>query len=219
MPIKRAPRTVGAGLVVASVVIFAWRAAANWYPGWALLAAASVVLLIGLALLTRRALLRRRAVAWAGDAGWTAAGESSRPWPWQELRLRGDIRVTRAWTREVDGLPVTTGEIHWTGGALAGLVLARAGRGVFVVVGLPRPVPEMGLRLPYRFVGDWPRQTDPEVRQAFLDGLIAPWTVRGGELFTIEPQGGLFLDPAAFDRTVRRALRTVALLHLTQPNR
>ncbi|MEU4423063.1 hypothetical protein AB0F81_20760 [Actinoplanes sp. NPDC024001] len=214
MVFKRAPVRATSGVAVAGVLIFAWRAAADSYPGWALLVLAVALLLIVAGLLAHREVVRRRVRAWA--AGWTPAG---RVWPWDGLRRQGDIRVPRAWTREVAGLPVTVGEIRWSGGALAGAVLARAGRGVFVVVGLPGEAPEMGLRLPYRFVGDWPRQTDPEVREAFLDGRIPLWTVRGGELFTIEPRDGLFAGPAVFDRAVRRALLAVELLHLARPHR
>ncbi|WP_328470521.1 hypothetical protein OHA21_04740 [Actinoplanes sp. NBC_00393] len=214
MRTKRSPTFATAGLAVATILAVAARILGEWFPGWAVLLLLTVVLGAGLTVLGQRELLRRRAQAWAASAGWTAVARDDRLWPWQGLQLHGEVRVERAWTRDVDGFAVTTGEIRWTGGALSGAVLPRHGKGAFVVVRLPRAVPDMAVRLPYRFVGDWPRQTEPEVRQAFLDGRIPPWTVREGELFTIEPQDGLFLDPDVLDRAVRRALLAVRMLEL-----
>ncbi|MEU8665147.1 hypothetical protein [Actinoplanes philippinensis] len=73
--------------------------------------------------------------------GWVAVDPAGREWPWTDLRLRGTIRVLRAWSLASEGLPITAGELKWTGNALAGAVEGMGGKGVFVIVHLPEPLP------------------------------------------------------------------------------
>lgn len=200
-------RTVGWWLVFAVVVI-----ALRVYPvpASATVAAAGAVA-AGYQVLNRRrqaSRLRR----WARENGWSPAVRESLQWPWQGLVLRGQLRIKRPWVRDVDGIPVTFGEIRWSGGALSGAVPMRAGDGVFVVVRLPLPSPGMAMRMPYQFVGDSHRLERRELRRAFLDGDIPAWTVRGDELFTVEPIPSP--TPEAIDRAVQRALLVVRLLDL-----
>jgi hypothetical protein len=82
---------------------------------------------------------RRRFAAWAAAGGWTQVTVAT-DWPWRSLiRLADSVIVARAWRSTVDGFPVVAGEISWDRNALDGAVGTPAGRGVFVVVRLPRP--------------------------------------------------------------------------------
>jgi len=189
------------------------RVLGDWYPAPALAGLIVVAVLPMVVVLIRRERAHRWMNRWAETVGWTEIDRDSRDWPWRGLNPSGEALVKRAWTHEVDGYPVTAGEVGWSGGAFAGAVLLREGRGIFVVVRLPLPAPPMAMRLPYEFVGDSQRLNQPALRQAYLDGKIPPWTARGDEMFTIESQDA-WITPDATDCAVRRALRVVQLLDL-----
>lgn len=151
--------------------------------------------------------------SWSADVGWSAVGRTGRNWPWQGLLLEGEALVERAWTGERDGFPVTVGQVRWSGCAFAGAVLTGRGKGVFVVVRLPLPVPGMAMRFPYRFIGDSHRLESPALGEAFGKGEIPPWTVSGDQLFTVEERLG-WTTPEAMELAIGRALRVVQLLDL-----
>ncbi|WP_127504301.1 hypothetical protein [Actinoplanes solisilvae] len=146
---------------------------------------------------------------WATVAEWTPVEATEREWPWQSPR---HVKVKRAWTREIDGLSVTFGLVGWESDALAGSVRKQTGSGTFVVVRLPHTQPSMALSPSGDIVGDSPRAHQPELLQAFQRKDIRAWTVRGDELFTIEPTG--LPNPYHVKRIVRRALLAVRLLDL-----
>ncbi|WP_250007070.1 hypothetical protein [Actinoplanes sp. M2I2] len=156
--------------------------------------------------LTRRAMSR-----WATAMGCSAVDPTSHEWPWQSLHLRGTSRVVQAWSGDIEGLPVTFGEVTWSDGAFGGAVVDRFGRGTFVVVGLAQTQPPMAARLPYTFIGDSPRLEQPALRHAFRIMEIPPFTVRDTVLFTVEPRQSGF-EPGEVYRAVRRALHVVRLL-------
>lgn len=147
------------------------------------------------------------------ESDWEPVDPVGREWPWTDLRLRGTIRVLRAWSFESDGFPITAGEITWTGNALAGAVGPERGKGVFVVVHLPVEVPSMAMRNRFDRVGDSPLLDSSALRLALLNGDIPPWTARGRTLFTIEVPSS-WIRPAVVDESVRRALHVVDLLGL-----
>ncbi|MCO8273139.1 hypothetical protein M1L60_21330 [Actinoplanes sp. TRM 88003] len=161
------------------------------------------------AFLLTRVLFRRHLRRWAARGEWTEIDPDERRWPWPD----GRIKVPRAWQREIDGLPVTFGEIRWRNHDFDGTVPRRKGKGAFVVVRLPHPQPSMVLRHTFEPVGDSPRLDQPALFEAYVAGEIGPWAVRGDELFTVEPRD-VWLDPQIADQAVRRALRTVQLLDL-----
>jgi hypothetical protein len=201
------------GWLLLAVVGVATRVLGDWYPGPASAGLIGVGLVFIAVVLIGRCRARRRMVRWSAKAGWSRVDRNGRDWPWQGLALNGEVLVGRVWTKECDGFPVIAGDLRWSGGAFAGAVLARAGRGTFVVVRLPLPTPAMAMRLPYRFVGDSHRLESPALREAYLDGEIPPWTASGDHLFTVEEHVG-WITPDAIDHAVRRALRVVQLLDL-----
>lgn len=150
----------------------------------------------------------------AREAGWTEVDPASRAWPWTDLCRRGTVTVSRAWSLESGGFPITAGEIAWSDNALSGAVSGIAGKGVFVILHLASPMPSMALRLPFVRVGDSPLLDDPDMHTEFLRGLIPPWTLRGGELFTFHPA----TDPLTGEQmsdAVQRTLRIAGLLALS----
>jgi hypothetical protein len=193
-------------LVVANV---AAEMAIRWYPGKTL---AGLIGAAGLGI-TVVLILRYRAHRRMVRPDWTLLDTDERRWPWEGLNPNGEALVKRAWTGECDGFPITAGEVKWSGGAFAGAVVARGGKGIFVVVELPLPTPGMAMRLPYQFIGDSPRLESPALRAAFREGEIPPWTASGNELFTVE-EHLRWITPDAMDRTIRRAVRVVRLLDL-----
>ncbi len=199
-----------AGLVLLFLLI-GFGVLGTWYPMPGLVGALAVLLVPLAALpvsLVRRSFGLGR---WTSQNGWRAVARDSRPWPWEGLALSGRAEVGRAWSRSVEGFPVTVGEVRWSGGAFAGAVRERESRGLFVVVELPGPQPGMAMRLPQVVVGDSPMLASPELGAAFLTGEIPPWTVRDDELFTVEI---VAVDPAHVTHAVSRALRAVRLLGL-----
>ncbi|MFD1373620.1 hypothetical protein [Actinoplanes sichuanensis] len=148
------------------------------------------------------------------ESDWQPIDPVGREWPWTDLRLRGTIRVLRAWSFETSGFPITAGEIKWTGNALAGAVVPERGKGVFVIVHLPTEVPSMAMRNRFDRVGDSPMLDSSALRLALLNDDIPPWTARGRTLFTIEVPKA-WIHPSVVDGIVRRALRVVELLGLT----
>lgn len=185
--------------------------AAREYP----LAAAAV---IGGSVATHRAAgklgdwrtLRRLAAA-----GWQPA-PADQPWPWLPLVERPDqTTVHRAWTRTVDRLPLTVGEITWDDNALSGSVKGWAGRGVFVVVKLPAPTEPMALRRPHRTIGTSHRLELPAMHAAYEAGDIPPWTAKDDHLFTFDAIPGQ-LRAGAVESAVQRTLRVVRLLGLAE---
>ena len=173
-----------------------------------------------------RFLFRRHLRRWADRGGWAEVDPDERPWPWQPRAGRrtkihrawqppagGRVKVRRAWQREIDGLPVTFGELSWKNTDFAGTASQHKGKGAFVIVRLPQTQPPMALRHAFEPVGDSPRLEQPALLAAYLAGEIGPWTVRDNELFTIEPRDA-WLDPDMADQAVRRALRAVQLLDL-----
>jgi hypothetical protein len=176
-----------------------------WSPGVAMLLLG--LFLLGFAFQQRDAAgaLTRH----AKRAGWRVLDPDTRVWPWPA----GPAMVRRAWSIEVDGLPVTVGTVEWTGDAFAGLVDQPAGAGVFVVVGLAQPVPPMALHLPFQRVGDSPLLDLPDLRWSYLNGTIPAWTARDRTLFTVTPSEES-IKPAMIDEAVGRALRIPGLLGL-----
>jgi hypothetical protein len=160
-----------------------------------------------------RAVSLRAMSRWAIAMGCFPVDPATLDWPWQNLQLQGNSKVRYAWSGDIEGLPVTFGEMQWSGGALSGAVLDRDGKGVFVVVGLSQTQPPMAARLPYKFIGDSPRLEQPAVRHAFRIMEIPPFTVRNTELFTVEARDQA-LDPGAAYRAIRRALLVVQLLDI-----
>lgn len=155
----------------------------------------------------------------AESAGWERADSlqrraGRRKWPWAEPTGSGTIRVRQAWSFTAGGFPVTAGEVRWTGRGFGGATDDTDGRGVFVVVHLPVPVPSMAYHVPFERVGDSPLLDRAELRKAFLTRRIPPWTVREQCLFTVEPayEG---VTPALIGSAVRRALLVAKLLELT----
>ena len=201
---------IAAGWAVALVALVAVIVLGEGHPGMVWPAVA--VLVVG-RYRVRRWRARRRLARWAEEHGWVVIDPAGREWPWRGLLVSGRATVHRAWIRECDGMPVTVGEVAWTGAAFGGAVLSPADRGLFVVVRLPVGVPPMAMRLPYQFIGDSPRLTVPALRRAFLDDDVPPWTVPGEVLFTVE-QHAEPTTPEAVDRVVTRALRVVRLLDL-----
>jgi hypothetical protein len=197
-------------LVAAGVAV---RVAGDWYPAPALAGLIGVTLVGIVVVLIGRYRANRRMKRWSAEAGWHVIDRNSRDWPWQGLNLNGEALVKRAWTMECDGFPVTAGDVRWSGGAFAGAVLAREGRGIFVVVRLPLPTPGMAMRLPYQFIGDSHRLESLALREAYLKGEIPPWTASGNQLFTVEEHPG-WTTPHAIEHAIRRALRVVQLLDL-----
>ncbi|MCY1145329.1 hypothetical protein OWR29_45635 [Actinoplanes sp. Pm04-4] len=161
----------------------------------------------------RRAMSLRAMARWAAAMGCFPVEPATIEWPWQNLHLQGSSKVTYAWTGDIEGLPVTFGEVRWSGNAFGGAVLDRDGKGTFVVVGLPCEQPPMAIRLPYTVIGDSPRLEQPALRHAFSIMEIPPFTVRDTELFTVEPREHA-LNPGAAYRAVRRALLVVRLLDI-----
>jgi hypothetical protein len=122
-------------------------------------------------------------VRWLAAEGWQPAS-ADQPWPWLPLIERGQTEVHRTWTRTLDSLPLTVGEITWDGNALNGSVSAWKGRGVFVVVTLPTPTEPMALRRPHRTIGTSDRLNLPAMHAAYEAGEIPPWTAMDDRLFT-----------------------------------
>lgn len=162
---------------------------------------------------TIRKIRDRRAVRRLGAQGWQSA-PAGQSWPWLPLLARpGATRVLRAWSRTVDGLPVTAGELTWDDNVLDGSVEGWRGRGVFVVVRLPAPTEPMALRRPHRTVGTSHRLESPALHAAYAAGEIPPWTAKDDCLFTFTAfQGQLRAD--ALEAAVRRTLLVVRLLDL-----
>ena len=200
-------RTIVGTVLVAGLVL----ALCGRRPPLLVLAAVAVVGVVVAEVARVRA--RRRLDRWAEDQGWVTVDTAGRDWPWHGLLVSGAATVGRAWIRETDGMPVTFGEVRWTGAAFGGAVLSAVDSGLFVVVRLPVAAPPMAVRLPYLFLGDSPRLELPALRDAFLRGDIPPWTVPGNVLFTVEPVTGR-PGPPAVERVVSRALSVVRLLDL-----
>ncbi|MBM2621564.1 hypothetical protein JIG36_39270 [Actinoplanes sp. LDG1-06] len=163
------------------------------------------------AIAVNRALHLRALVRWAAAGHWVPVDPRSRQWPWHDLHLKGSSRVRFAWSGELHGMLITFGQVRWKGGAFGAASSSFEGNGVFVVVRLPLEEPPMAMRLPMVVVGDSPRLEQPLLRQSFLAGEIPPFTVRGHELFTLEPRDS-WPDIDSVKQAVRRALRVVHLL-------
>lgn len=154
---------------------------------------------------------RRRIEAWLGRTTWAPA-RIGRVWPWRGmLDAAATVTVQRAWATEIDGFPVTAGEIRWDNGAFAGAVRPWKGRGVVVVVKLPVSGAPLAVRRPFRTIGDPDRFDVEAMRAAFEAELTSPWTVNGDELFTVEPVEGR-ISPDDIEAAVARALYAVRLL-------
>ncbi|WP_091643858.1 hypothetical protein [Micromonospora pallida] len=148
-----------------------------------------------------------------GAEGWQPV-PADQPWPWLPLCERPDqTRVRRAWTRTVDRLPLTVGEITWDGNALSGSVRGWKGRGVFVVVKLPAPTEPMALRRPHRTIGTSHRLDSPAMHAAYEADEIPPWTAQDDHLFTFHAFPGQ-LRADAVQVAVQRTLLVVRLLDL-----
>jgi hypothetical protein len=150
----------------------------------------------------------------AAAAGWERTAPGKPEWPWPEPQPGGTIRVRRAWSFTAGGLPVTAGDVRWTGRAFGGATDDADGQGVVVVVHLRGRVPSMAYHVPFERIGDSPLLDRTELRKAFLTRRIPPWTVRERCLYTVEPANGS-VTPALIDSAVRRALLIVRLLDLT----
>ncbi|MBU2666478.1 hypothetical protein KOI35_23510 [Actinoplanes bogorensis] len=203
-----------------------------WKATWSLIAGALLIVLgfsarnllgcaalFGLGLLAywaynvSRLMGHRSMTRWAARNGWTRIDVDYREWAWTGLHVTGSSQVSFALQGVVDGLPVTTGEVEWDGGAFSGASLAGTGTGVFVIVRLPHRQPPMAMRLPFVTVGDSPRLENPQLRRAFLTGEIPAFTVRGDELFTIDANINA-TEPEAVQLAVNRALEIVRILDL-----
>ncbi|MEV4276587.1 hypothetical protein [Actinoplanes xinjiangensis] len=150
----------------------------------------------------------------AAAAGWEPTAPGRPQWPWPEPQSGGTIRVRRAWSFTAGGLPVTAGDVRWTGRAFGGATDDADGQGVVVVIHLRGPVPSMAYHVPFERIGDSPLLDRTELRKAFLTRRIPPWTVRERCLYTVEPANGS-VTPALIDSAVRRALVVARLLDLT----
>lgn len=150
---------------------------------------------------------------WATAMGCSPVDPKAHEWPWRNLQLQGNSQVNSAWSGDIEGLPVTFGEVTWSGGAFSGAVVDRDGRGTFVVVGLPQTQPPMAARFPDTYVGDSPRLEQPTLRHAFRTMEIPPFTVRDAVVFTVEPRVSGF-EPGEVYRAIRRALLVVRLLDI-----
>jgi len=171
-----------------------------------------LIIVVSAGFLVARRRFRRRLRRWAAHAEWTPVDPDEQQWPWLPHR-QGGSAVRRAWRRDVDGLPVTFGELRWKGNAFAGLVVQRKGSGAVVVIRLPQSQPPMALHHRFKPVGDSFRLRQPALLDAYLAGDIGTWTVNGDELFTVEARD-VWIDPEIADHAVRRALRVVRLLDL-----
>jgi hypothetical protein len=199
-------------------VLFAVRYALAWfaYLHREAFLVAFVVAVAGITVTVRldRRRRHRRMLRQAAEAGWTPIELDGRGWPWDgQLPPQGKARVEGAWTRVVDGYPVTVGRIRWSGNAFIGLVRELESHGIVTVVKLPQSQPPMALRAFYRFVGDSPKLDRPELRWAALRNEIPTWTVVGDELFIVEAHPEL-ITPEVTDRAVRQALHVVGLLEI-----
>lgn len=155
----------------------------------------------------------RRTLHRLGAEGWQPA-PADQPWPWLPLSERPDhIKVHRAWTRTVDRLPVTAGEITWDNNALSGSVKGWKGRGVFVLVKLPTPTEPMALHRPHRTIGTSHRLDIPAMHAAYEADEIPPWTAKDDHLFTFNAIPGQ-LRADAVQASVQRTLLVVRLLDL-----
>jgi hypothetical protein len=171
------------------------------------------VALVGFAVYrTVRAVRDRRTLRVLADEGWRSV-PAEQPWPWLPLIEHPDrTMVYRAWSRTVDRLPVTVGELTWNENALVGSVKQWRGRGVFVMVELPAPTEPMAQRL-HRTIGTSHRLDFPALRAAYEAGEIPPWTAADDRLYTFNP----IPDRLRADRiqeAVRRTLLVVRLLDL-----
>jgi hypothetical protein len=145
--------------------------------------------------------------------GWQPA-PADQPWPWLPLSERPDqTKVHQAWTRTIDRLPLTVGEITWDDNALSGSVKGWKGRAVFVVVKLPAPTEPMALRRPHHTIGTSHRLDFPAMHTAYEAGEIPPWTAKDDRLFTFNEVPGQ-LRAGAVHVAVQRTLLVVRLLDL-----
>lgn len=178
----------------------------------------------------RRRLADRAMRRWVARSSFSPAAPAA-DWPWAPLLRAPDMAtVVRAYDGQVDGHPVTAGEIIWIDNGLGSAVDRWEGRGVFVVVRPRRPLPAAAVRV-YRelpserdgedqfrrrfrtIAGDaagTAMLADPVLRAAHVRGEVPPWTLAGGRLFAFVPLDGP-LTPAAIEDAARR---TVRLLHL-----
>ena len=195
---------------VAARVVFALLAQESPVPVFVAFVAALVVGVTVTLVRARRS--RHRIEQWQAT-GWELQPEP-RVWPWDGLlRDPSLVTVKRYWTRAVDGLPVTVGEIDWRDNAFAGGVNKWDGPGLCVVVQLPQPTEAMAMRRILTPVGTSHRLGLPAMIAAFVAQEIPPWTADGDELFIVEAYDD-WLTPEKIERSVRRALLTVRLLDL-----
>jgi hypothetical protein len=192
-----------------SLILAALKVAAQHFP---LVMAAAVAVGVSVRRAVRK-LRDREALRQLAAEGWEPAA-TDQPWPWLELLERpGQTEVHRAWTRTVDGLPLTAGEITWDDNALNGSVQGWTGRGVFVVVELPAPTEPMALRRPHRTIGSSHRLGFPAMLAAYEAGEIPPWTAKDDRLFTFNAIPDQ-LRAGAIPEAVERTLLVVRLLDL-----
>ncbi len=203
-------------IVLATWLLWAFMAGVYWFSeyhpdqffGVLLLLVAAPVLVM----LLKRVRAGYLTGAHATSSGWESIDDPRQhEWPWSGLRLRGTIRVRRAWAFRAGGFPVIAGDVTWTGNALSGAVDPSDGSGVFVIVRLAAEAEPMAMRLPFEMVGDSPLLERASLRTAFLSNRIPAWTARGHELFTIEPVSGP-IGPERIEECVQRALLVVELL-------
>lgn len=206
--------------------------------GWPVTAAICVLLPIPLLIqnyLQKRRLARIREdfARWQAASGWTP-GRVDRVWPWTfRLQAPDMVTVTSAFDRELTGLPVTVGELSWIDNGLGDATDRWSGQGVFTVVRVPGSPPDFAVRryrdkyrqrvgedeFEQRFrtifddTVDAKRLDHEELRRAHVNSEIPPWTLLGGELFTIVSLDGP-ATPAAMESAAAGALRVVKLLDL-----
>jgi hypothetical protein len=177
--------------------------------------------------------VRQELARWAETSGWSPVS-TDRAWPWATLvRAPGMVTVGSAYTRQVDGLTVTGGEISWIDNGLGEAVDRWSGTGVFTIVTLPRARPRSAVR-EWRNVyrrrdgeDEFRRRfrvivnddesarllADPALQEAHVRGDVPPWTLIDRELFTVVPDDAPITSPA-IESATRRTLRVVDLLGL-----
>ncbi len=184
----------------------------------------------------RLARIRRDFDRWPATSGWTP-GSVDRTWPWtNRIRAPDMVTVISAFDSEIAGLPVTVGELSWTDNGLGDATDRWKGRGIFTVVRLPGSLPDFAVRrhrtvdrqrdgedeFGRRFrtilndTGNAGRLDSEEVRRAHVNSEIPPWTLLGGELFTIVSMDKP-ATPAAMESAATDALRVVELI-ATRPS-
>jgi hypothetical protein len=229
--------TVALACCGGSLVIAVVRVAVRDLLGRALGPAGNVLLLIavvtviGAGVPAWRKYARDMTGRWAARKGFLPVA-TQRRWPWTPLVRTPDlVTVKTAFSGSAGGHAVTAGELSWNGNGLGDAVDRWSGHGVFVVARLGGETPSGAVRLrraprPRRHGEDEFRRRftliaddaamasrlgDPELQQAHVRGDIPPWTVIGGELFTVTPSRGV-VTPGGLERAIAGTLRIAEAL-------